>query len=285
MEVRRRLKMKNKVLKVAVGGLAVSMIGLFAYQAKVEGNAMDKFPYAYIVPEAIKESLAFEVRKEETEEEASLRAQFQLFTKANLETVRAMESDGDYSTLEGIQHVANLEVFGGEGETSVVDPRLLSKNTKMKNLEISGSFYSIDFLKNLSKLERFDLRNTSETTDEYRALLGENDHRVRPLFDLSVLDTLNNLKHFGVKSEGFTEPIALKKSMTSYAMVSPFVLPQKFVDENTNVTIESDDQNFSYNDEVLTWEQLSPDTKELHFSWDVKGMNYYGKATIPIIWK
>lgn len=277
--------MKNRVLKVVVGSLALSMIGLFAYQAKVEGNAMGKFPYAYIVPEAIKESLDHEVRGSETEEEASLRDQFQLFTKANLETVKAMESEGDYSTLEGIQHVANLETYGVEGKTSVVDPRLLSQNTKMKNLEIAGSFYSIDFLKNLSKLERLDLRNTSETTDEYRDLLGENDRKVRPLFDLSVLDTLNNLKHFRVESEGFTEPIALKKNMTSYTMVSPLVLPQKLATADIKVTIESEDSNFSYNEEVLTWEQLSPDTKELHFSWNVEGMNYYGEATIPIIWK
>ncbi|WP_086314618.1 hypothetical protein A5821_002201 [Enterococcus sp. 7F3_DIV0205] len=277
--------MKNKVLKVAVGSLALSMVGLVGYQAKAEASYMDEFPYVYVVPEAMKESLAYEIRGSETEDEASLRDQFQLFTKANLATVRAMESEGEYSTLEGIQHVTNLEAYGVEGKTSVVDPRLLSKNTKMKNLEISGSFYSIDFLKNLSKLERLDLRNTSETTDEYRALLGEKDRKVRPLFDLSVLDSLNNLKSIRVQSEGFTEPVALKKSMTNYTMVSPIVLPQVFVDKGAKVIIESEDQNFTYQDDVLSWAQLSSDTKELHFSWHVEDWTYFGEATIPVLWK
>ena len=77
--------------------------------------------------------------------------------------------------------------------------------------------------------------------------------------------------------------------MDKYVLVNPFLLSKQF-DDGTQ-QISSTASNFIFQDDILTWKNLTPEIKELPISWDFKKdgdrnqyASYRGSSVIPINW-
>jgi len=104
-----------------------------------------------------------------------------------------------------------------------------------------------------------------------------------------MLSKLTNLDSFKLYNDGerLFSTISLKKGMTSYSLINPFILSSQF--EGGVEEITSNNEGFSFNDDILEWKNLNSETKEVNISWSFKSpdgkFKYIGDSSIPIKWK
>ena len=191
-------------------------------------------------------------------------------------------SEGGSSSIEILQFAENLEYASLNDR--ITDFRPLLETKKMKRLDIHSPASSIHFLKNMSQLEELYLDLASS--------LDEESSFYPVISDISILNYLNNLNDVSISSTKRPfSTISLKKSMDKYVLVNPFILSKQF--KNPEVKITSKTPGFTFKDDILSWDGIKPETKELQISWEFKAQkNKYGSyafyfsgdSVIPINW-
>lgn len=207
--------------------------------------------------------------------------QFGVFKIADLEKMDYFEAETSMNSIDMIQYAKNLTGVQIDGKVS--DLRPLGNTKNLKELSINGPVTSLGFIKNLKKLEGISIdansmdNNHSETNDDYKAIT-----------DISVLDELDKLEAIHLSSYDRPFPtVSLKKDITKYVLVNPFILSKQF--ENSLLEITSTTSGFTFENDILTWDNLTPETKELEISWKVKDSSkkfiFEGESKIPLYWK
>ncbi|MBO0439898.1 hypothetical protein [Candidatus Enterococcus ikei] len=191
------------------------------------------------------------------------------------------EAEADMNSIDMLQYAKNLkeaQIFG-----KVSDLRPLGNTKNLEHLSYSGPATSLDFIKNLKKLESVFIDATS-----YDNHHSENNDDYKAITDISIFDELENVKDISVSSND--RPfltVSLKKEMTKYVLVNPFILSKQF--KNAALEITSTTPGFTFENDILTWDNLSPETKELEISWKIKGSSnkfkFAGESKIPLYWK
>ncbi|MEG0619188.1 MAG: hypothetical protein RR557_07815 [Bacilli bacterium] len=187
-------------------------------------------------------------------------------------------SEGGSSSIEILQFAENLEY--AYLNDRITDFRPLLETKKMKKLDINSPASSIHFLKNMSQLEDLSLDLDSS--------LDEESSFYPVISDVSVLNYLNNLNEVSINSTERPFPtVSLKKSMNKYVLVNPFILSKQF--KNPDVKITSKTPGFAFEDDILTWDGITPNTKELQISWNFSSeengfFRFRGESVIPINW-
>lgn len=274
------MKKSTKMLSIIGLGLLTITVakGMTATAAYDEYNR-DHSPYAYIPSYGLREQIAHlsGVRSDDFFQEYGLMEKEML-----REVTGKLDDESSPYSLEGVQFLENITEYTSEG-TMAVDYRPLEKLTQLKHFtDHQAPTYSIDFLKNMDQLEEVYL--------ELSAGMDENDTALRPILDLTVLDGLTNLTSLRINEEPrYSQTVVLKDGMTQYQLVDPVILSNHFAD--TEVEYESNDEGFSCENGILSWEGLDSDTTELHYSWSARrdsGEDYFyfsGEAIIPLHWK
>lgn len=249
-------------------------------RSNVIGNTQNKFPMST--------------------EEQQVYDQYKLLTPSYLLNVKEASFDGDVTSLEGVQFFKNLETFGDNEGYLGVDPRILSKNTKLKELYVNSTFYSIEFLRELKALKKISIDNDANAKYDSRE---EKNKSILPIFDLTVFNDLPQLEKGTIKTIGYLPTITLRKEKTRYTIANPVFLSKQFLEEvedeegniigtkESPVEFSSSNASFSFKEDELTWTNLTSDVKELRFNWQAsayyeeKEFSVRGEAIIPIVWK
>nr|WP_139843829.1 hypothetical protein [Enterococcus sp. 9E7_DIV0242] len=249
--------------------------GLLA-SAEYGNENRDHSPYAYIPDYDLREMLAHMsgVRSDEIYEE------YGLIEKDVLrDLTRKYDDESGAYSLEGLQYLENITEYASEG-SEAVDYRPLEKLTKLKEFkDWHAPAYSIDFFQNMNQLEEIYL--------ELGVGMDEGDTSLRPILDLTVLNPLTNLTSLTILEEArYSQTIVLKNGMTQYQLVDPVILSNHFGD--TEVEYESNDEGFTCENGILSWNNLSSDTTELRYSWNARSdtdegyFNFSGEAIVPL---
>lgn len=203
---------------------------------------------------------------------------FGVVKKKDVEQLEFVESEGTVSSLSVLQYAKNVNDVSLEGRFT--DPRPLMNSKKIKRLDITSNIDSIEFLTNLKELKYLSI-----SFDGW----CQHENSFYPLIsDLSALNSLDNLEMIYLESNERPFPkISLKKSMNKYILVDPFILSKQF--KNPEIKIKSKTPGFTFEDDILTWEGISPDTKELQISWKLESNEtghfiFEGNSVIPINW-
>ncbi|EOL44317.1 hypothetical protein [Enterococcus caccae] len=261
-----------------LGIIGLSLIG-GAQASAYRDESRDMQPYAYIPDPSLRNQLFDLIDRGNND----LFNNYGLFEKNDLKKATGLlDSESSPFSLEGIQFLSNLDNYAMDG-TLAVDSRPLSHLGNVKTFEDWGSpSFSIDYLKSMAKLEELNITLTN--------LENQDEKSLAPILDISVLNTLNNLKYVRIGSEErFYPTVVLKKGMNQYQLVDPVILSKQF--DGVTVEYKSTDANFTYDNGIMTWKDLTSDTTKLKFSWSAvkkDGDNSYsfiGEATIPILWK
>lgn len=170
------------------------------------------------------------------------------------------------------------------------DFRPLENSKKLTSLEIDGPIASFGFFKKLSTLEDLAINANGETDGEYDSSIHgfKTDKSVKAVTDVTFINELNKLNYFRFESDDRPFPtVSLKKSMNKYILVNPFILSKQF--KNPTIQITSKTPGFIFEDDILTWNGISPDTKELQISWEFNSeengnFKFSGNSIIPINW-
>ncbi|WP_430602057.1 hypothetical protein IGJ02_002267 [Enterococcus sp. DIV0724b] len=232
--------------------------------------------------------------------EQQLYDQYNLLTPNYLLNVKEAIFDGNVTSLEGVQFFKNLEIFGENEGYLGVDPRNLSENTKLKELSVNSTFYSIEFLRELKSLKKINIENNANANYDYHE---EKNKSILPIFDLTVLNDLNQLEEVNINTIGYMPAIVQRKEKSTYTIANPVFLSNQFIEEEEDedgnvigtkqspVDFSSINENFSFKEDELTWTNLTPDVKELRFQWsanaEYQGQHFSvrGESIIPVVWK
>lgn len=166
-------------------------------------------------------------------------------------------------------------------EGAVTDLRPLENSKNITSLELYVPITTFGFIKKYNNLEKIVIIANNK-------LENESDDTIKVLNDISFLSNLSNLKDIEIKSNIRPFPtISFKKSMNKYVLVNPFVLSKQF--KNPEVKITSETPGFTFEDDILTWDGITPDTKELQISWKFSSkengdFEFSGDSVIPINW-
>lgn len=199
--------------------------------------------------------------------------------------IKSTTAEGEPYTLDGLQHfskITNVEFRDGY----ITDLRPISGITQNKELNLVQPLSSLTFLKGMKNIEVLDIEATNIINDD--AFLDSVDEKLYALTDLSVINELCNLKVVDIHSQERLFPtISLKKSMNKYVLVNPFILSKQF--KNSEVEITSKTPGFTFEDDILTWDGITPETNELQISWEFNSnengsFEFSGDSVIPINW-
>lgn len=190
------------------------------------------------------------------------------------------ETEGGILSADFLQYFHNLDVITVGGHA--MDFRPVENSKKLKNLEISNSpIASFDFIKQLKTLEDVYIIANKE-------LETHDDNTLVAITDISFFNELDKLESIDFKSIDRAFPtISLKKLMDKYVLVNPFILSKQF--KNPEVEITSKTPGFTFEDDILTWDGITPETKELQISWEFNSdeggnFTFSGDSVIPINW-
>ncbi|MFW7433188.1 hypothetical protein [Vagococcus carniphilus] len=194
-------------------------------------------------------------------------------------------AEGTPYTIEGIQYFSNinyLEFIDGY----VTDLRPIANVKTNSILQVEQPLTSLTFLKNKNNLREIAITANNITNDDRHS-----DHRDEQLYAITDLTILNNLKKLEtarIESEDRLFPtVSLKKSMDKYILINPFILSEQF--KNPEVKITSKTPGFTFEDDILAWDGITPETKELQISWEFSSnkngnFEFSGDSLIPINW-
>ncbi|WP_086313113.1 hypothetical protein A5821_000702 [Enterococcus sp. 7F3_DIV0205] len=264
-----------------LGIIGLSLIG-GSQASAYRDESRDTQPYAYI-PDPFLRNQLFDLIDRGNND---LFDNYGLFEKNELKKASGLlSSESSPFSLEGIQFLSNLDNYDMDG-THAVDSRPLSHLENVKTFEDWGSpSFSIDYLKSMAKLEELNITLTNLENQD-----NQDEKSLAPILDISALNTLNNLKDVRIGSqERFYPTVVLKNGMNQYQLVDPVILSKQF--DGVTVEYKSTDENFTYDNGIMTWKNLTSDTIKLKFSWTAvkkDGNNSYsfiGEAAIPILWK
>ena len=167
-----------------------------------------------------------------------------------------------------------------ELDSLATDLRPIENSKSLKNVFIDSPVTNFGFFDKLTNIEKLDMTVTNE-------LESYNDATIKAVTDISFLNNLNKLEKIDICSKDrLFSAVSLKKSMNKYILVNPFILSKQF--KNPDVKITSKTPGFTFEDEILTWNGISSETKELQISWEIKSQdgnfNFSGDSVIPINW-
>lgn len=215
---------------------------------------------------------------------SSLNMSFNTNDVKKTKTINRLLGEGTPYTIEGIQYFSNInsiELVDGY----ITDLRPLNNVKNNKVLTVSQPLTSLTFLKNMQNLEELYLEAQNITNDE--KYIDDIDESLYAITDLTVLNSLDNLQIANIYSSDRLFPtISLKKSMDKFILVNPFILSKQF--QNSEVNITSKTPEFTFENDILTWNGITPNTKELQISWEFsttdRNFIFSGDSTIPINW-
>ena len=191
----------------------------------------------------------------------------------------SFSAEMDPTNIDFLKYFHNLDEISVE--STGIDFRPLENSNKLKYLEITGPIASFEFLNQITTLKELYI-NANNKVENYE------DSTIKSLNDISFLNNLDNLNTIFINSlnRPFTT-INLKKSMDKYVLVSPFILSKQF--KNPEAKITSKTPGFTFEDDILTWDGITQETKELQISWEFKSnengsFKFSGDSIIPINW-
>ncbi|MHC5218518.1 hypothetical protein ACYSNR_17920 [Enterococcus sp. LJL128] len=292
--------MKKKISFTMLGMFALLAIGGNEAQAINVNDVLDNRDYVSFSSKAAGNLFSGYL---DDQEEIDLFENFGLFKRENLENKNFEHSGwemGAYS-LDGFQYLRGLDNYEMDG-TYAVDYRPLGTLTQLRTFTDWGSpSYSIDFLKNLTQLEELTIdfnsnsgqqssyQNEETGETEYLDYGSNPDKNLPPVYDISVLDSMPNLKRARISTWRYAQPIVLKEGITEYQYIAPIVLSDHFADAEINFSSSDRNAVFSEEDGVMTWSDISPYAEEIQFSWSVskrvagETFSFTGTTLIPII--
>lgn len=187
--------------------------------------------------------------------------------------------EGNPNSLDFLRYFHSLE--GATLESYGTDFRAIENSKNLTDLEIMGPINSFEFISKMRKTQSLFIHATKE-------LESYNDNTIKALSDISFINSLPDVDYVRVFSDSRKFPtVTLKKSMNQYVIVNPFILSKQF--KNPEVKITSKTSNFTFEDDILTWDRLTPETNELQISWEFKTnenghFEFSGDSVIPINW-